>query len=84
MNLNAKAILSALSAVGIAAAVASPAMARPRHVIVPDGAYGYYGYSIPGAGYSGPAQSVYGADRPVPPHAHNRSVNPDFQLEQGN
>jgi len=89
MNLKAKALLSALSAVGIAAAVASPAMAKSHHaVIVPDNAYGAQGYANGAQGYAGPysgqAQSVYGADRPVPPHANYRSVNPDFQLEHGN
>ena len=79
MNLKAKALLSA---VGIAAAVASPAMAKSHHVvIVPDNAYGAQGYA---SLYSGQAQAVYGADRPVPPQANYRSVNPDFQLERGN
>lgn len=82
MNLKAKTLLSVLSAVGIAAAVASPVMARSRHVvIVPDDAYGAQGYASP---YSGQSQAVYGAERPVPPHAQYRSVNPDFQLERGN
>jgi hypothetical protein len=81
MNLKAKALLSAI---GIAAAVASPAMAKSRHVVIaPDDAYGAQGYASP-YNYNGQAQAVYGADKPVPPHANYRSVNPDFQLEHGN
>lgn len=83
MNPNTKALVAALSAVGIAAAVASPAMAKPRHVVVaPDGAYGY---ASPPAGYNGQAQTVYAPGKAAPyAHGNSRSVNPDFQLEQGN
>jgi hypothetical protein len=63
MTRNAKVILSA---VGIAAALASPAMAR-THV-----------RTAPPAPHGAPVQTVYAPDVPVSPHG--TSINPDFQL----
>jgi hypothetical protein len=63
LNMNTKAILSA---VGIAAVLASPAMAQPRH------------QTQSPAPASAPAQTVYAPDVPVP--THYGAVNPDSQL----
>jgi hypothetical protein len=80
MTLNAKTILSA---VGIAAALASPAVAKTHHqtpsqVTVPADARGSADHR---AGYDAPAQTVYAPDVPTP--AHNNGLNPDFQLSIG-
>ena len=70
-----------LSAVGVVALVASPAMAKPRNhdairalQNVPADTRAAVDTYAPSSTY----QKVYGADLAVP--AHHGSINPDFQL----
>ncbi len=81
MTMHAKAILSA---VGIAAALASPAMARSHHHApsIANAQANARAYAGPRASYEAPAQTVYAPDVPVRPH--NIGLNPDSQLGSEN
>lgn len=73
MTLNTKIILSA---VGVAALLASPAMAKTQHThAAPSSvAADTHTYAAP----TGAVQTPYAPDVPVP--AHTKGLNPDFQL----
>jgi len=76
MTRNAKTILYA---VGIAAVLASPAMAKTNHQTPSQVNAGASAGQR--AGYDAPAQTVYAPNVRVP--AHNNGLNPDFQLSTG-
>ena len=73
-----------LSAVGVAALLASPAMAKSRHDVarslanVPSDARAEAFAPAPSFTPPTSTQRVYAAEQPVP--SHYRDLNPDFQL----
>jgi hypothetical protein len=73
-----------LSAVGVAALLASPAMAKSRHDVarslanVPSDARAESIAPAPSFAPPASTQRVYAPDQPVP--QHYRDLNPDFQL----